>query len=392
MCFAPKVITFATQARGSKQYELTDHLGNIRTVVPDIKEPLLEPTQTTTNYLTDNDNFRLPTLTLNNYYPYGMLQAGRTRNAGGYRFGFQGQEADNKIGGLGQHLNYTFRNYDSWIIRFGAIDPLASKYPYWSPFAFSGNRVIDAVELEGAEYSFQDIWDMFFGSFNFPTTTPRPSTTEEHHDRARLQQATIRIGNDIQVLYDAQKTAFSLIPGSALVYAVTEGSFKKGNTLTASVVFWTTIDVATAGGSSKAELAEKVIGETVERVGLKSVDELADIFGGLEKLGKGFKTGIKGSAVTGANSRTGKAFHVKSDLDFFIVSDELYEEGVKKGAVNYNGTLHVDETEKYFPALDKYIKEVGQKLGNREASIRIYSEKGYEKVVKGRKESHIISE
>jgi hypothetical protein len=50
-----------------------------------------------------------------------MLQAGRSRNAGGYRFGFQGQEADNKIGGLGQHLNYTFRNYDSWAIRFGAI-------------------------------------------------------------------------------------------------------------------------------------------------------------------------------------------------------------------------------------------------------------------------------
>jgi RHS repeat-associated protein len=57
-----------------------------------------------------------------------MLQAGRSRNAGGYRFGYQGQEADNKIGGLGQHLNYTFRNYDSWAIRFGAIDPLAGKY------------------------------------------------------------------------------------------------------------------------------------------------------------------------------------------------------------------------------------------------------------------------
>ncbi len=80
-----------------------------------------------------------------------MLQAGRTKNAGGYRFGFQGQEADNKIGGLGQHLNYTFRNYDSWAIRFGAIDPLAGKYPYWSPFAFSGNRVIDSRELEGLE-------------------------------------------------------------------------------------------------------------------------------------------------------------------------------------------------------------------------------------------------
>ena len=68
----PPLLT--TQARGSKQYELTDHLGNIRTVVPDIKEPLSLP---------QNQNFRLPTLTLNNYYPYGMLQAGRSKNAGG---------------------------------------------------------------------------------------------------------------------------------------------------------------------------------------------------------------------------------------------------------------------------------------------------------------------
>ena len=121
MCFASKVFTFATQARGSKQYELTDHLGNIRTVVPDIKEQpetadvanagTLFGTLLPLNYLTDNDNFRLPTLTLNNYYPYGMLQAGRTRNAGGYRFGFQGQEADNKIGGLGQRTILSKQNF-----------------------------------------------------------------------------------------------------------------------------------------------------------------------------------------------------------------------------------------------------------------------------------------
>ncbi|MBS1937279.1 MAG: hypothetical protein JSS84_05650 [Bacteroidetes bacterium] len=34
-----------------------------------------------------------------------------------------------------------------------SIDPLAAKYPQWSPYAFSGNRVIDGVELEGAEWS-----------------------------------------------------------------------------------------------------------------------------------------------------------------------------------------------------------------------------------------------
>ena len=41
--------------------------------------------------------------------------------------------------------------HDARIGRFLSIDPLAGKYPQWSPYAFSGNRVIDAVELEGLE-------------------------------------------------------------------------------------------------------------------------------------------------------------------------------------------------------------------------------------------------
>ena len=90
--FASKTFTFATQSRGSKQYELTDHLGNIRTVVPDIKEPLSLP---------QNQNFRLPTLTLNNYYPYGMLQAGRTKNAGGIGLASKGKRQTTKLGAWG---------------------------------------------------------------------------------------------------------------------------------------------------------------------------------------------------------------------------------------------------------------------------------------------------
>ena len=41
--------------------------------------------------------------------------------------------------------------YDARIGRFLSIDPLAPKYPWNSPYAFSENRVIDAVELEGLE-------------------------------------------------------------------------------------------------------------------------------------------------------------------------------------------------------------------------------------------------
>lgn len=43
--------------------------------------------------------------------------------------------------------------HDPRVGRFFAVDPLAKEYPFYSPYAFSGNRVINAVELEGLEPS-----------------------------------------------------------------------------------------------------------------------------------------------------------------------------------------------------------------------------------------------
>jgi len=58
---------------------------------------------------------------------------------------------DNEIKGAGNSINYKFRMHDPRIGRFFAVDPLAPKYPWNSPYAFSENRVIDAIELEGLE-------------------------------------------------------------------------------------------------------------------------------------------------------------------------------------------------------------------------------------------------
>ncbi len=41
--------------------------------------------------------------------------------------------------------------HDPRIGRFFSVDPLTAKYPYYSPYQFSGNRPIDKVELEGLE-------------------------------------------------------------------------------------------------------------------------------------------------------------------------------------------------------------------------------------------------
>ncbi|MNX46594.1 RHS Repeat protein [compost metagenome] len=86
------------------------------------------------------------------YYPFGMLVPNRHKSADDYRYGFQGQEKDDEIrGGEGNSLNYKYRMHDPRIGRFFAVDPLTSKYPHNSPYAFSENRVIDGVELEGKE-------------------------------------------------------------------------------------------------------------------------------------------------------------------------------------------------------------------------------------------------
>jgi len=85
------------------------------------------------------------------YYPFGMLMPSRSASASEYRYGFQGQEKDDEIKGEGNSVNYKYRMHDPRIGRFFAVDPLSPNYPWNSPYAFSENRVIDKVELEGLE-------------------------------------------------------------------------------------------------------------------------------------------------------------------------------------------------------------------------------------------------
>lgn len=82
--------------------------------------------------------------------PQAFRNTGSTLSSG-YRYSFQGQEKDDEIKGEGNSINYTYRMHDPRVGRFFAVDPLAPKYPHNSPYAFSENRVIDCIELEGLE-------------------------------------------------------------------------------------------------------------------------------------------------------------------------------------------------------------------------------------------------
>lgn len=90
---------------------------------------------------------------LQGYEPFGSLMPGRNYNAASSSHLFQGQEHDDEVyGATGTSYAFEYRMHDPRVGRFLSIDPLAAKYAYNSPYAFSENRVIDGVELEGLEW------------------------------------------------------------------------------------------------------------------------------------------------------------------------------------------------------------------------------------------------
>ncbi|OWP79660.1 hypothetical protein BWK62_00010 [Flavobacterium oreochromis] len=129
---------------GDKNYELSNHLGNVLEVITDRK---LATTDSNSPF-----TFTPDVTSYNDYYPFGSLVPNRHGYSKDYRYGFQGQEKDDQIKGEGNSLNYTFRMHDPRVGRFFAVDPLTAKYPHNSPYAFSENRVMDGIELEGLEY------------------------------------------------------------------------------------------------------------------------------------------------------------------------------------------------------------------------------------------------
>jgi len=118
-------------------YQYKDHLGNIRLSYKNIS-------------LTSTPSLQL--VEENNYYPFGLEHKGYNNVVNGTENNYktyQGQEISKELGY--NMLEFKYRHYDPAIGRFVAVDPLASKYPYNSTYAFQENKLGLGVELEGLE-------------------------------------------------------------------------------------------------------------------------------------------------------------------------------------------------------------------------------------------------
>jgi RHS repeat-associated protein len=138
--------------RGSKLFELSNHLGNVLVTLNDKKIGVTASSGDTTI-----DHFIPQIVSAQDYYPFGMLQPGRSYNVGGYRFGFNGKENDNEVKGLGNQIDYGARVYDPRIGKFLSVDPLCDQYPWYTPYQFAGNSPIANVDIDGKEEEYYEL-------------------------------------------------------------------------------------------------------------------------------------------------------------------------------------------------------------------------------------------
>ena len=128
---------------GIRTYELTDHLGNVTFTFLDRKTLVQNP---------GCPLVYVPfTVSYTDYYPFGYPIPERSFYIGGYRYFFNGQEADNEVLGEGTLHAFEYRMHDTRIGRFWSVDPLAAKFPWNSTYAFAENSPIGFLELEGLE-------------------------------------------------------------------------------------------------------------------------------------------------------------------------------------------------------------------------------------------------
>jgi RHS repeat-associated protein len=127
--------------KGRKQYELTNHLGNVLATISDkVVDSVIGVAV---------DHYEAEILSAQDYYPFGMLQPDRKWSLGSYRFGFNGKENDNEVKGKGNQLDFGARIYDPRVGKFLSTDPMEKDFPEESPYSFAGNGPTFLIDYNG---------------------------------------------------------------------------------------------------------------------------------------------------------------------------------------------------------------------------------------------------
>ncbi|MGB0526121.1 MAG: RHS repeat domain-containing protein, partial [Flammeovirgaceae bacterium] len=135
---------------GSRSYELSNHLGNVLTVITDNKQMALAADSTV---LKGQDGlvayFQAKIVTANDYYPFGLSMEERKFEDESYRYGFNGMARDEDA--AKNHYDFGARLYNPILGKWLAVDPSTTKYPYLSPYASFEDNPIIFIDPDGKD-------------------------------------------------------------------------------------------------------------------------------------------------------------------------------------------------------------------------------------------------
>ena len=131
---------------GNKKYELSNHLGNVLSVISDNKIGI----DNTADFVADY--YEPYIVSESDYYPYGMTMENRSFASSEYRFGMNGQEKSDEIDENGNSYTAEFWQYNAVIGRRWNVDPLMYNYPSNSPYSIVDNSPLRFVDLDGDAY------------------------------------------------------------------------------------------------------------------------------------------------------------------------------------------------------------------------------------------------
>jgi RHS repeat-associated protein len=189
---------------GNKQYEVTNHLGNVLATVSDrrlaednysytpsgsgdysydairnIYYAVIAGTGTHNRVTATSDNrvdwYTADVISYSDYYAFGAQMEGR--NGGVYRYNFNGKETDIES----DLQDYGMRIYNARLGKFLSVDPDAGKYAFMTAYCFAADNPVKLIDVNGkgpdnpptpGSVSFFDYRPQLFQSFRGYVTNP----------------------------------------------------------------------------------------------------------------------------------------------------------------------------------------------------------------------------
>jgi RHS repeat-associated protein len=133
--------SIAKMYEGKRQYELSNHLGNVLTVISDRRTYTISGT---------TKIYDAVVISAQDYYPFGLSIDSRSFTAvtdNSYRYSFNGKEGDKEIG----TQDYGARIYNLSIGRFLSVDPISREFAELSTYQFASNSPLIGIDLDGLE-------------------------------------------------------------------------------------------------------------------------------------------------------------------------------------------------------------------------------------------------